>query len=80
MTRKRIRKERGFIQLSVLGWAVLGMGTVVLILGTMLKVQTARLDDAIDKVAEPPWNSEHPDASPGDPGETRQNGVSTPDP
>jgi hypothetical protein len=51
MTRKRIRKERGFIQLSVLGWAVLGMGTVVLILGTMLKVQAARLDDAIEDKA-----------------------------
>jgi septal ring factor EnvC (AmiA/AmiB activator) len=36
-------KQRGFIQLSIMGYVVLGLGTVVLILGTLLKIQTARL-------------------------------------
>jgi hypothetical protein len=37
-------RQRGFIQLSLMGYVVLGLGTVVLILGTLLKIQTARLD------------------------------------
>jgi hypothetical protein len=37
-------RQRGFIQLSIMGYIVLGLGTVVLILGTLLKIQTARLD------------------------------------
>lgn len=39
-----LRNTRGFIQLSLAGWGVLIMGTIVLILGVSLKIQTARLD------------------------------------
>jgi seryl-tRNA synthetase len=44
MTRKRIRKERGFIQLPVLGWAAVGGFLLILGLSVALKVQSARLE------------------------------------
>lgn len=37
-------RNKGFIQLSLLGYAVLGLASLVLILSIALKVQTARLD------------------------------------
>lgn len=44
-------KQRGFIQLSMMGWAAIAAGVVILGLGMALTVQSARLDTCqADKV------------------------------
>ena len=44
-------RERGFIQLPMLGWAAIAAGAVIVALGIALKVQTGRLDNCKDEHA-----------------------------
>lgn len=45
-------KQRGFITLPLMGWAVIAAGVVILGLGIALKVQTSRLDALRTEYAE----------------------------
>ena len=49
--RHPVMYHKGFIQLTLMGYVVLGFATVVLILSVALKVQTSRLESAQETIA-----------------------------
>lgn len=44
--------QRGFIQLSLIGWLAVAAGVVILVLGAAVKVQTSRLESVKNEYAQ----------------------------